>query len=123
VKERIDRAEEDANRRADAIVKQNADELHDVRAKCDDASARLAASAALLEQRGVNPISLKPFDERAADEQATRQRELAEFVARLGELDEILRAREEALLRKTALMSSICAKLEQMPVDVPLLTV
>jgi hypothetical protein len=94
--------------------------LHDVRTKCDDATARLAASQQLLEQRGINPVSLKPFDERGADEAAQRERERVDFMARLGELDEILTAREEALLRKTAQMSAICAKLEQMPVDVPI---
>lgn len=60
-------------------------------------------------------MSLKPFDERAAAESAQRERDRVEFMARLGELDEILNAREEALVRKIAQLSAANAKLEQMP--------
>ncbi len=67
-------------------------------------------------------MSLKPFDERDAAESAQRERERVEFMARLGELDEILAAREEALVRKIAQLSAANAKLEQMPAELPLIT-
>lgn len=51
--ERCDRAEDEASQRAAAVVKQKEDELHDVRSKLDDTTARLAQSATILEQRGV----------------------------------------------------------------------
>jgi uncharacterized coiled-coil protein SlyX len=66
---------------------------------------------------------LKPFEAREATELAQRTAERAAFMERLGELNEILMAREEALVRKLDQMAHMNAKLEAMPVEVPLVTV
>jgi hypothetical protein len=61
---------------------------------------------------------LKPFEEREAGEIAKRVAERTAFMERMGELNEILIAREEALVRKLDQMSRMNATLEAMPVDV-----
>lgn len=61
---------------------------------------------------------MKPFDAREASELARRSAERAAFMERLGELNEILVAREEAVVRKLDQMAHMNATLEAMPVDV-----
>ena len=64
-----------------------------------------------------NPVTLKPFDERAAAEAELHARQRDEFMASLSELDEILAAREEALTRQLSQIERINVELEKMPTD------
>jgi hypothetical protein len=51
--DRCDRAEEAANERVELNLKQKDEELLDIRAKCDDATARCAKADKVLEERGI----------------------------------------------------------------------
>jgi hypothetical protein len=51
--DRCDRAEDAANERVELTLKQKDEELLDIRAKCDDATARSAKANTVLEERGI----------------------------------------------------------------------
>jgi len=106
-KERLDESKQQ--------LAQKDDELRDATVELNDVKHNLAAAQALLEQRGINPISLQPF---AKGDSAEHDTERAAFVHQLNALEEILAAREAALVRKIDQMHKINATLETMPTDV-----